>query len=111
MAALEEGEEILRSPCVSHNYLWFYRRGIEASLVMGDWDRAERYADALEAYTRAEPLPFTDYFIQWGRALAAHGRGRRDDAMTRELRELRSRAEQVQLNSAVALLRDALSDV
>ena len=55
--ALGEGEEILRQDCVGHNYLWFYRDAMEVSLEDADWDGARRYAAALEAYTRPEPLP------------------------------------------------------
>ena len=34
-------------------------------------DRLIRYADALSAFTRSEPLPWTDFFIQNARAQRA----------------------------------------
>jgi hypothetical protein len=42
-------------------------------------ERSRRYADARENYTRPEPLAWADFFIGWGRAIAAHGRGQHDD--------------------------------
>jgi hypothetical protein len=35
-----------------------------------DWDGVERYAAALDDYTRPEPLPWSAFFIARGRALA-----------------------------------------
>ncbi|MHC4094219.1 MAG: tetratricopeptide repeat protein, partial [Planctomycetota bacterium] len=83
--ALEEGERVLRQGCVGHNYPFFYRDAMEVSLQSGDWEGAERYATALEEYTQPEPLPLTDFLIARGRALAAHGRGLRDQALNGEL--------------------------
>ena len=51
----------------------FYPAAIETALNTGDWDAAERYAAALEDYTRAEPLPLIDSDIARGRALARLG--------------------------------------
>ena len=72
--SLAEGEELLRAGSVGHNHLRFHRHAIEASLNAGAWDEVERYAQALEDYTRPEPLPWADFWIAWGRALAVHGR-------------------------------------
>jgi hypothetical protein len=74
-AALEEGADILRTGAVGHNHLWFFRYAIEASLDAQEWDAAESYSSALAAYTAPEPLPWSDFFVARGRALAACGRG------------------------------------
>ncbi len=103
-----EAERILRSGAVSHCYLWFYRKAIEACLAHGDWNGVEWYAAALERYTRPEPLPWSDFFIARGRALAAFGRGSRDDATMQELRGLCEKGAEVGLNSAVPALAQAL---
>jgi hypothetical protein len=55
--ALAEGEAIIRRGAVGHNPLRFYRNAIETALELADWEEAERYADALAAFTRPEPLP------------------------------------------------------
>ncbi len=109
--ALAEGEKILRQGCVSHNHFWFYRDAMEAMLATGDWDSVDRYATALEEYTQAEPLPWTDFFIARGRALANYGRGKHDDGTMRELRRLRDEATRVHLKSALPPLERALENM
>ncbi|NQV54985.1 MAG: tetratricopeptide repeat protein, partial [Rhodospirillales bacterium] len=69
--ALAEGEETLKQDCVSHNYLWFYRDAMEASILAADWQGAIKFADAAEEYTRKEPLPWMDRFISSARKRAA----------------------------------------
>jgi tetratricopeptide (TPR) repeat protein len=105
---LEEGEAILRSGAISHNQFWFYRDAIEVSLDIGDWLEVERYAVALEDYTRPEPLPWCDLFIARGRALAAWGRGRRDAEILAELQRLRAEVERIGLTTALPALHEAL---
>jgi tetratricopeptide (TPR) repeat protein len=105
---LEEGESILRKGCVSHNYLWFYRDAIDVSLDAGDWDNAERYAAALEDYTRAEPLPWSDFFIARGRVLATHGRGSREEALYATLRDLFNQAQRLGIRLGARRIEDAL---
>ena len=106
---LAEGERLLAEGCVSHNHFFFYPDAMKVTLAMSDWDEAERYADALEAYTSAEPLPYTDFCIAHGRALAAFGRGKRDDATLQELSRLREAAAAVGLVTALPALDDALA--
>ncbi len=108
-AALSEGERLLNEGCVGHNYFEFYMDGIEGALVREDWEAVDRYASALEKYTRAEPLPRTDFFIARGRALAAHGQGDRDDVTIKKLRDLRDEAARVGLNSALPTLDQVLA--
>jgi tetratricopeptide (TPR) repeat protein len=106
--ALSEGEEVVRAGCFAHNVMWFYRDAMDASLAGGAWDEAERYAGALEDYTRPEPLPWTDFFIARGRALAAHGRGRRDQETMAALSRLRDEATSVGYVAALPGLEAAL---
>ena len=87
-AALAEAEAILDDGSVGHNYLNFYEDAMEACLQFSAWDEVERYAQALQDYTRPEPLPRSDYFIARGRTLAAYGRGARDAQTLQALQEL-----------------------
>jgi class 3 adenylate cyclase/tetratricopeptide (TPR) repeat protein len=105
---LTEGEAILLSGCPSHNYLFFYRDAIEASLAVGTWDEAERYAAALEEYTRSEPLPWADFVIARGCALAKWGRGQRESDTAAELERLAAEAERIGLRVGLPVLRQAL---
>jgi hypothetical protein len=77
---------------------------MEACLETGDWNETERYASALEEYTRAEPLPWTDFLIERGRALAAYGRGDR----SAKTRETLSRLQALARSSGFARARHAL---
>jgi tetratricopeptide (TPR) repeat protein len=107
--ALDEAETVLAKGCVGHNYFWFYRDAIETSLRSRRWDEALRFAQALADYTAAEPLPWSDFYISRGRALAAFGRGDRGPALRTELAALRDRAMAAQLRPAVPLLDAALA--
>jgi tetratricopeptide (TPR) repeat protein len=107
-AALAEAEALLAAGSVSHNYIFFYHAAIEAALRADDWAAAERYAAALEDYTRPEPLPWADFIIARGRALAAWGRGERDGAAAERLRAVRDQAERAGLRSTVGAIEAAL---
>ncbi len=72
-AALHEGEELLAAGCVSHTYFEFCYHAIELCLQEKQWQEALRYADLLAAYTRREPLGWTDLVIARGRLLAEVG--------------------------------------
>jgi hypothetical protein len=82
---------------------------MEIGRIEGNWEKVDRYASALEDYTRAEPLPWTDLFIARGRTLAAFGRGKRDDTTIHELQRVRDEAEGLGLKTALPALEEALS--
>jgi hypothetical protein len=107
-SALSEGEAILAGGAVSHNYFWFYGDAIDVALRDQDWTAAIRYATSLEAYTSAEPLPWADFVIARGRALAAIGAGRRDSALMAELRRLHGEAQRLDLMVALPALNQAI---
>jgi class 3 adenylate cyclase/tetratricopeptide (TPR) repeat protein len=107
--ALEQGEQVLGRGCVFHNYFWFYRDAIEVALTTADWAGLERYANALERFTAAEPVPWTSFFIARGQALGAHYQGRRDRATIRELRRLRDEAVAAGFRSALPALERAIA--
>jgi hypothetical protein len=91
-ALLAEGKEILRRGAVGHNHLWFYRDAIEALLSAGDGAGALEYVAALEDYTQAEPLPWSDLFAKRGRLLARALQGI-DEDIRAELKGIRSSLE------------------
>jgi tetratricopeptide (TPR) repeat protein len=108
-AALAEGEQILAGDCVGHNYYAFYPNAMEVALRCRDWDELDRYADALEAYSRPEPLPWSDFFVARSRALASHGRGNREIATMQEIGRLRDEAESAGLKVYLPALETALA--
>jgi tetratricopeptide (TPR) repeat protein len=87
--ALAEGEALLAGNAIGHNHLNFRQHAIDACLEAGRWDEARRHADALEEFARHEPFPWSTFFVARGRALAAHGEGRRDAELVTELERLR----------------------
>ena len=109
--ALAEGESVLEQGCPWHSMAGFIGAAMEGALWRGEWDEAERLAGRLEASTRIEPLPPIDFLVGRARALAAHGRGRRDPALAQELAALERRAEELKIAIALPTIRAALADV
>ncbi len=105
--ALADGEDILQAGVLAHNVIWFLRDAIDASLAAGAWDEAASYTDRLEETTRADPIPWCDYFIERGRALGDHGRG--IDARERLL-VLSDRSQKIALLAALPAIERALSE-
>src|SRR5262249_53577655 len=58
--ALAEFEALLARGSIGHNQLRAFPDAIDVALELSDWDEAQRYASQLEAYTRVEPLPWSD---------------------------------------------------
>jgi DNA-binding SARP family transcriptional activator len=110
-AALSEGESMLESGAVGHNFLEFYEDAIEACLESRDWDEAERYARLLEDYVDPEPLALTDFIVARGRALIAFGKGERNNALTAELNRLAGAAKEHGLALALPAIEKALAEV
>jgi tetratricopeptide (TPR) repeat protein len=110
-AALQEAEALLAAGSVGHNYLNFYEDAMEACLQIGDWDAVERFAAALQDYTRSEPLPRSDYFIARGRALAAYGRGEREAEILQALQRLGAEAQVIGFHQSQRALDAALAGV
>ncbi|MGD9509951.1 MAG: adenylate/guanylate cyclase domain-containing protein [Geminicoccaceae bacterium] len=90
-SALAEAEALLARGAVSHNHLLFRRYAIEAALESADWEGAGRHADALRAYTAAEPLPWAELIAARGRVLAVCGqhRAKGDCSIAAELARVR----------------------
>ena len=109
--ALAKGEALLQEHSIAHCHFWFNRDAIQVSLESGAWSEAERYADALEARMRSEPLPWTEFPVTVARLLAAAGRGDPDRAALRACRAqavaLRDVAYLPALDAALARLPPA----
>jgi tetratricopeptide (TPR) repeat protein len=108
-ALLAEGKEMLGRGAVGHNHLWFYRDAIEALLSAGDGARALEYVAALENYTRAERLPWSDLFATRGRLLAGAARGSVDDGMRDELVRIRTALRDAGLRAFLPKIEAALA--
>jgi hypothetical protein len=67
---LAQGEALLADGCVSHNHMEFRRVAIEFCLRHGDLREARRHANALRAYTKDEPLAWSDLIVRRAEFLA-----------------------------------------
>ena len=108
--ALREGERMLAAGAVSHSHFHFYTTAMETCLQSGEWDKVDRYACALESFTRPEPLPWCDFFIASGRALSRYGQGQRDEEIRKKLRHLQRNAADAGLRLANRRIEAALAD-
>jgi class 3 adenylate cyclase/tetratricopeptide (TPR) repeat protein len=106
-AVLAEGQEMLGRGAVGHNHLWFYRDAIEALLSARDGAGALTYVTALENYTRAEPLPWSDLFAKRGRFLAK-ALHCIDEDIRAELTDVRSSLERAGFRSFLPPVNAAL---
>ena len=109
--ALSHGGSVIKEGCAAHNVLWFHRDAIEACINDGNWDQAEHYASALEEFVVTEPLPWSSFYIAWGRALAAAGRDRANDANLVRIRELEKAAAGINFALAAPALERACAPV
>lgn len=78
--AREEAIALLARGSLSHNHLWFYQCSIEADIDRGAWAEVLRWADALEAVTKDEPLPYTEFLVRLARLAARMARSRNAEA-------------------------------
>jgi hypothetical protein len=107
--ALAEGEELLAAGCVSHSYFEFYSNAIEAGLQERDWASVLRYADKLEAYTSAEPLPYTNILIKRARLLADVGESGMKKASRTSLETLRAECQRMNARTPLTAIEKALA--
>ena len=105
-AAIAAGESLLAKGAFGHNHFWFRRYAIEQALLTGQWDAADRHADALLARMSGEPLPYSSIVARRGQILARRGRGAATADDEIELNRLRAKAAEVDLR--IDALGDAL---
>jgi class 3 adenylate cyclase/tetratricopeptide (TPR) repeat protein len=109
LPALAEGQSILQTGCLAHNALWFYRDAIEAHFKAGDLDQAKACTVALAQFTRDDPLPWAQFFVERARALADYAEGKLDEVLLEKLRELKSHGEKSGLTVALPAINAALA--
>ena len=108
---LQEAEKILEGDCLAGNRLDFYEHAIQACLHACEWNEVDRYAQALEDYTKGEPIPRCTLIINRGRALSAHGRGNTGRSIIQELGKLQEEFTRAELKFALPELEAALKSV
>jgi hypothetical protein len=96
---------------MGHNHFNFCEDGMEACLQAGEWGEVEWFTSHLHDYTREEPLPYSDFLIARGRALADFGRGERGEELAAKLRELRDLACSIDLQFHLPAMDAALAEL
>ncbi|MCG8416507.1 MAG: AAA family ATPase [Proteobacteria bacterium] len=107
---LDRGERIAQGMATGYGHLRFYRDAMDAAFALGDAERLLRYAEKLDASCAAEPTPWSEFFTERGRALAAHLRDPQGCGTRVELRRLRDVARQRKLYLAANELSAALGE-
>ncbi|MEW8292526.1 MAG: BTAD domain-containing putative transcriptional regulator [Candidatus Thiodiazotropha endolucinida] len=103
--AIREGQRYLDQGSLSHNYLHFYQNMIEVYLHKAEPERMHYYADALAEYTRAEPLPWSDFYIERGRLLALNLTGKCDRESSRQAERLLEAAAKAGIHTGTQELK------
>lgn len=89
-ALLDHAESLLSpSGTVSHHHFHVRVAQMEVGLQQCNWDAVDRASDRLDKFTSSERLPWTDFHIMRGRAVAAWGRKQRDENYEEKLTRLR----------------------
>ena len=87
-----EAEALLAQGGPGHNAIGYYRYVLEDAIARREWSRALEQVAALGTYTRAEPLPYTDFLIARGRTLIGLSSRPDDPALRAEFDRLRAEA-------------------
>jgi len=109
--ALDEGMQLLQAGSVSHNHFLFYPQAIDVMLDIGDWAGAVYYATQLEEFTKTEPLPWSNFFIDRGRTLASFGQNKSSLELKGKIKCLWQEAETNNFHNAQVGLTQALNRV
>ncbi|WP_220702143.1 AAA family ATPase [Trinickia fusca] len=108
--ALRLGEAQLASGCLAHNALRFHVAAAEASLVMGDYGRANRYAQQLSAFVQVEPCSWAKHHAQFI-LLSRDWLQTRDASMGNALQIMKREAEQLGFSATMPKLMEVLASV
>ena len=106
---LREAESILDTGCVAHNHLWGAEIAIDDAASRQEWLLVSRHADRLERFRRSHPLEWSNFMINYARALVSANQGDDGEATIAELRALKEQAEMSGLTTALPALERALS--
>ncbi|MEO8739962.1 MAG: adenylate/guanylate cyclase domain-containing protein [Casimicrobiaceae bacterium] len=94
-ACQAEAEALLTRRGHGHSHFAYHRLAIDDAIARSDWPRALEQAAALADFTQAEPVPYCDFLIARGRALAALGQHPQDAGLRAEVSALRAHAERL----------------
>ena len=103
---LNWGEDLLREGANAHNFLWFHRDAIDACLAAKEMKQVRYHSSALGEFVMADPLPWAEFFVARGRALADCGEGHSDLSALENAKE---QGQMLGLYGAIAELEERLT--
>ena len=90
--------------------LHFLHYAIMTCSQSGMWDQLGHYVQMLEDFTKDDPLPWADFYVAYGRALAKAAQGDRPDTVAEELTEILEKAICMGYTGSVAGIQAALRE-
>lgn len=108
--ALAEGDRILETGAVSHNYFLFYADAIDACLEAGDYDGAVAYSESLAKYAGKDIPDSADFFVRRARALHSVTQESREANLS-ELTDLAAFATERGFNMSLKRITAAIDEV
>jgi tetratricopeptide (TPR) repeat protein len=97
LAALEEGAQICSGPCWGIGAVRFLWDAMNASIAAKEWQHANSHAEALERFSRDEPMELFDLLIARTRALANRGLGSETISTGESIEQIRRSIENLGL--------------
>ena len=104
---LQLGSEMLGRGCVGHNYYRFYVSAIECSIINHEWDDAHRFITLFTNYTKEQPTPWSDFYIDRAKTLVSAWQYLTDDRKD-QLINTKINAKNNQLLASVKLIDKTL---
>lgn len=98
---LAKGDELLAGGCIGHNYFRFYVLAMESCIRWQMWAELDYYKQQLIDYTREEPTPWSQYYIQRATLIL---KSQTEDVSQGDVRSLILQAQEAGLLSSVNAL-------
>lgn len=98
---LAKGDELLADGCIGHNYFRFYVLAMESCIRWQMWAELDYYKQQLIDYTREEPTPWSQYYIQRATLIL---KSQTEDVSQGDVRSLILQAQEAGLLSSVNAL-------
>ncbi len=110
LRALKEGDALCDSGMNGEAVLHFLHYAIMTCSQRGMWEQLGHYVQMLEDFTKDDPLPWADFYVAYGRALAKAAQSDQSDAVAKELSEILEKATCMGYTGPINEIRAALPE-
>ncbi|HTN98073.1 MAG TPA: adenylate/guanylate cyclase domain-containing protein [Nordella sp.] len=105
---IAQARAILAAGAPSHNHMYFNSHMMTTALKRRDWQEAEAFTQALEAYAAKEPFPWAQFLIDRARILSRFGQGERSQEVREELQRVAALGRKLNFVRATKVLDEAI---